>query len=77
MTKPLHAGNAARNGIMAALLGKRGFTSHPMALEAPSGYFSTFGRGLEVTLEPFKDLGRRYDLVERAHWIQRPIRAAD
>jgi 2-methylcitrate dehydratase PrpD len=63
MSKPLHAGNAARNGIMAALLGKGGFTSHPSALEAPSGYFSTFGRGLEVTFEPFRDLGTRYDLV--------------
>src|SRR5262249_56005269 len=29
-----------------------------------AGYFATFGRGLDVTLEPFKDLGRRYDLVE-------------
>src|SRR3954463_11829098 len=40
MTKPLHSGQAARNGIMAALLGQRGFTSHAAALEAPSGYFS-------------------------------------
>jgi 2-methylcitrate dehydratase PrpD len=63
MTKPLHAGNAARNGVMAALLGKRGFTAHAAALEAPSGYFGTFGRGLEVSLEPFNDLGSRYDFV--------------
>jgi 2-methylcitrate dehydratase PrpD len=63
MSKPLHAGQAARNGVMAALLGKGGFTSHPAAFEAPSGYFSTFGRGLDVTFEPFNDLGTRYDLV--------------
>jgi 2-methylcitrate dehydratase PrpD len=63
MTKPLHAGNAARNGVMAALLGAKGFTSHPRAFEAPAGYFNTFGRGLDVSLEPFKDLGSRYDLV--------------
>ena len=28
MTKPLHAGNAARNAVMAATLAGRGFTSH-------------------------------------------------
>ena len=64
MTKPLHAGHAARDGVMAALLGSRGFTSHASAFEGTAGYFATFGRGLDVTLEPFKDLGRRYDLVE-------------
>jgi len=63
MTKPLHSGQAARNGVMAALLGQRGFTAHAAALEAPTGYFNTFGRGLDVTFEPFADLGRRYDLV--------------
>ena len=42
MTKPLHAGHAARNGVMAALLGKRGFTANHAALEGPAGYFSTF-----------------------------------
>jgi 2-methylcitrate dehydratase PrpD len=63
MTKPLHSGHAARDAIMAALLAARGFTSSPLALEAPNGYFGTFGRGLDVSVEPFKDLGRRYDLV--------------
>jgi 2-methylcitrate dehydratase PrpD len=63
MTKPLHCGHAARNGVAAALLGRRGFTASPIAFEAPSGYFNTFGRGLDVSLEPFKDLGTSYDLV--------------
>src|SRR5262249_25687987 len=64
MTKPLHAGNAARNGVMAALLGGKGFTSRPIAVEAPAGYFNTFGRGLGGAFDPFHDLGRRYDLIE-------------
>jgi 2-methylcitrate dehydratase PrpD len=64
MTKPLHAGHAARDSVMAALLGSRGFTSHASAFEGTAGYFAAFGRGLDVTLEPFKDLGRRYDLLE-------------
>jgi 2-methylcitrate dehydratase PrpD len=63
MTKPLHSGHAARDGVMATLLGARGFTSNPNALEGHSGYFENFGRNLEVSYEPFKDLGHRYDLV--------------
>src|SRR5450631_2206170 len=63
MTKPLHSGHAARDGVMAALLGSRGFTSNPNALEGHSGYFENFGRNLEVSYQPFKDLGHRFDLV--------------
>jgi 2-methylcitrate dehydratase PrpD len=70
MTKPLHAGNAARNGVIAAMLGKRGFTSNPIALEARTGYFATFGRGYEVTQEPFHDLGRQHDLVSARYRIK-------
>ncbi len=35
MTKPLHAGNAARGGIMAALLAKEGYTAEPSIIEHP------------------------------------------
>jgi 2-methylcitrate dehydratase PrpD len=63
MTKPLHSGHAARDGIMAAQLGARGFTSHPAAFEAPAGYFNTFGRGLDVNYDPMDDLGQRFDLL--------------
>ncbi len=65
MTKPLHAGQAARNGMMAAFLAQRGFTSNPAALEGTNGYYHAFARGLQVTYAPFGDLGRTYDIVER------------
>jgi 2-methylcitrate dehydratase PrpD len=65
MTKPLHAGQAARNGMMAAFLAQRGFTSNPAALEGTNGYFRAFARGLDVTYEPFGDLGKTWDIVER------------
>ncbi len=38
MTKPLHAGNAARGGIMSALLAKEGYTADPDIIEHPLGY---------------------------------------
>jgi 2-methylcitrate dehydratase PrpD len=62
MTKPLHAGNAARNAVTAAQLGSRGFTALPAAFEHHSGYFADFGRGLDVSYESFEDLGSKYAL---------------
>jgi 2-methylcitrate dehydratase PrpD len=63
MTKPLHAGNAARNGVLAATLGKSGYTANPAAFEGRNGYFQTFARGVDVSYAGFKDLGSRYDLI--------------
>src|ERR1700730_16875592 len=39
MTKPLHVGHAARNGLMAALLAADGFTANTGALEHAQGFF--------------------------------------
>jgi 2-methylcitrate dehydratase PrpD len=66
MTKPLHSGTSARNAILAATLGRHGFTANAAALEHPvSGYFRAFDRGIKVSFDPIAELGRRYDIVER------------
>jgi 2-methylcitrate dehydratase PrpD len=67
MTKPLHCGIAARNGVLAATLGARGYTASPVAFEGRHGYFASFGAAAKVSLEPFKDFGTRYDLVAGRH----------
>ena len=41
MCKPLHAGRAAYNGLLAARLAARGFTSRPDALECAQGFAAT------------------------------------
>jgi 2-methylcitrate dehydratase PrpD len=41
MCKPLHAGKAAQNGLLAALLAARGFTSRTDALECAQGFAAT------------------------------------
>lgn len=64
MTKPLHCGNAARNGVMAAMLAGKGFTSHPAAFEGANGFYASFGRALKTDFAPFNDLGQRWDLIE-------------
>ena len=65
MTKPLHAGQAARNAVMAAHLGGHGFTANAAAIEGRGGFARTFARGLEWKPEAFGDLGRQFDLAER------------
>jgi 2-methylcitrate dehydratase PrpD len=71
MTKPLHSGHAARNGILAVLLGAKGFTSSATALEGRSGFFENFARGLGWSPEPFGDLGKIYDLEQIGYKIKR------
>ena len=63
MTKPLHSGLAAQNGVQAARLAAQGFTSSPAALEEGKGLFDCFARGLECDVAPFESLGRSFDLA--------------
>jgi 2-methylcitrate dehydratase PrpD len=46
MTKPFHAGHAARSGLLAALLAREGWTASEQALEGPQGFFAAFGAGV-------------------------------
>ncbi len=47
MTKPLHAGLAASNGVFAAQLARDGFTANHSAFEHGQGFFALFRRGAE------------------------------
>lgn len=47
MTKPLHVGRAAENGIVAAELASRGFTGGGEALDGKWGFFQVLGGGAE------------------------------
>jgi 2-methylcitrate dehydratase PrpD len=49
MTKPLHMGRAAQNGVVAADLAARGFTGGHDALDGPWGFFQvlSFGDGFD------------------------------
>jgi 2-methylcitrate dehydratase PrpD len=45
MTKPLHAGQAAERGVLAARLAARGYTANPDALDAGQGLAQAAGSG--------------------------------
>jgi 2-methylcitrate dehydratase PrpD len=44
MSKPLHVGLAARNGVLACQLAAKGFTANSEAFEARNGFFEAFYR---------------------------------
>jgi 2-methylcitrate dehydratase PrpD len=50
MTKPLHAGRAAENGVVAASLARAGFTAAPNILEARRGFFQAAGGGYDASM---------------------------
>jgi 2-methylcitrate dehydratase PrpD len=63
MVKPFHAGNAARNGVEAALLADNGFTADTAIFEAPRGFCDTFfGKGTCNYEKMVTNIGKPYFL---------------
>jgi 2-methylcitrate dehydratase PrpD len=63
MTKPLHVGRAAENGVTAALLAARGFTADPDALDGPWGFFAVQGGGVSPE-KVSQGFGKIWTIVE-------------
>jgi 2-methylcitrate dehydratase PrpD len=64
MTKPLHVGQCARGGLMAALLARKGFTANPDAFEHKQGYFNVFnGAGNFEAAKILEGWGEPLDIV--------------
>lgn len=64
MTKSLHAGLCARNGLFAAGLARKGFTANPEAFEHKQGFFNVFnGKGQYEAARILDGWGEPYDIV--------------
>ena len=63
MTKPLHVGRAAENGVTAALLAARGFSADPDALDGPWGFFAVQGGGVSAD-KISQGFGKVWTIVE-------------
>ena len=62
MTKRLHGGLAARNGVLAGLLAEKGFTGAKDGLEVDfGGFFSTMGENSDLSIMT-DDLGTRWHI---------------
>lgn len=63
MTKPLHAGRAAENGVTAALLAQAGFTSATNILEARRGFYQAMAGGYDESKISGR-LGQPYFMID-------------
>ena len=62
MTKPYHAGHAARNGVLAAQLARGGMTASESALDGRQGYAAAFS-GAVLPADVFDRLAQRWEIV--------------
>ena len=64
MVKPLHAGLAARDGVLAAMLAKGGMTASASALDGAQGYLYAFDSERDDLLTAVADLGSRWEILD-------------
>jgi 2-methylcitrate dehydratase PrpD len=64
MVKPLHAGLAARDGVLAALLAKSGLTGSAKALDGPQGFLHAFDSAGDDLAGITADLGSRWEILD-------------
>src|SRR5207245_5500083 len=62
MTKPFHAGHAARNGVFATMLAREGFTASDTALDGTQGYANAFSQA-KLSPAAFEALGRDWQIL--------------
>jgi len=71
MTKSLHIGECAKNGLSAALLAQSGFTSSLQAFEGKQGFFNVFNGEGNYDLSVFDDMSpSTLDIVETGPGIK-------
>ena len=72
MTKPLHAGQAAKNGVVAAKLAQRGFTADGAIVEAKLGYANAFAGSGKYDLDKVTSgLGKSFEVLSPGVGLKR------
>ena len=75
MVKPLHAGYAARNGVLAAQLAGEGFDASEVVLEHSYGYLSVFNAGIGFDEAPLMALGESLEILTQHGLALKPYPA--
>jgi 2-methylcitrate dehydratase PrpD len=65
MSKPLHPGKAAMNGLLSALLAQQGFTGSTAMLDGAHGLPATF-LGVTDMSRAVEDLGKRWEILNNS-----------
>lgn len=73
MSKQLHPGKAAMNGILSALLAQRGFTGATKIFEGRRGFFEAMAEQYDVT-RMTENLGEQYKIMENAFKVHASCR---
>ncbi|MBI2987306.1 MAG: MmgE/PrpD family protein [Deltaproteobacteria bacterium] len=71
MTKPLHAGNAARNGVLAATLASKGFTADTTTFTSVGGFTAVFDLPEEWVIAAVKSLQSHFHIVKHGIGVKR------
>jgi 2-methylcitrate dehydratase PrpD len=64
MVKPLHAGLAAHNGVVAALLAEGGLTGSDLAIDGSQGFLAAMDSAHTDLGDEVTDLGQRWEIVD-------------
>jgi 2-methylcitrate dehydratase PrpD len=73
MSKHLHPGKAAMNGVLSALLAEKGFTGAAQILEGKRGFFQAMSEQFDVT-RITEGLGERFKIIENSFKIHSSCR---
>jgi 2-methylcitrate dehydratase PrpD len=72
MTKPFHAGHAARIGVLSAWLAKEGFTADQNIFDGKNNFFATYGGKDGAPLEDgLAKLGKPWEMSEPGIYVKR------
>ena len=72
MTKPFHAGHAARSAVVAAWLAKNGFTADTHIFDGKNNFFSTYAGEDAVPLEStLKNLAAPWEMLTPGIYVKR------
>ncbi len=75
MVKPLHAGYAARNGVLAAQLALEGFDASENVLDHSYGYLSVFNADIGFDETPLRALGESLEILTQHGLALKPYPA--
>ena len=72
MTKPFHAGNAARIGVLSAWMAKQGFTANTAIFDGEHSFFTTYGgQDVEPLAEGIARLGKPWEMEHPGIYVKR------
>jgi len=69
--KPLHAGLAARSGLMSMRLAESGFKGSLEPLSGSLGFFAVFARGQERPEKATENWGNPWQIIEPGLWLKK------